>query len=69
MAMAFAFEFPLTVTEYAILTQSNALPHPAGVAVSIRQAAASDLWGFAQAGPLAQPFGFGVFYSPTTVQG
>lgn len=64
MAMQFAFEFALTVTEYAILTQSNALPHPAGVSVSILQVASTQLWGFTEAGPLAQPFGQGVFYSP-----
>jgi beta-lactam-binding protein with PASTA domain len=39
MAMQFTFAFadPLSITEYAILTQSGALPHPAGVAVTIAQ--------------------------------
>jgi beta-lactam-binding protein with PASTA domain len=35
MAMQFHFAFTLTVTELAILGQSGALPHPAGVSVTI----------------------------------
>lgn len=35
MAMAFVFNFRLTTVEYAILTQSGVLPHPAGVFYSV----------------------------------
>jgi hypothetical protein len=39
MQFTFAFANPLSETEYAILTQSGALPHPAGVGVTIAQIA------------------------------
>lgn len=35
MAMQFVFNFTLTTVEYAILTQSGVLPHPAGVFYSV----------------------------------
>src|SRR5579859_7576423 len=35
MSLAYVFKFPLTTVELAILGQSNVLPNPAGVAVSI----------------------------------
>ncbi len=35
MAMRFVFDFALTPVEYAIVSQSGALPHPAGVALSV----------------------------------
>jgi beta-lactam-binding protein with PASTA domain len=35
MSMSFKFEFALSDAEYAILTQSGALPHPAGVAYDV----------------------------------
>lgn len=35
MTMTFVFEFSLSPVEYAILTQSGALPHPAGVTVNV----------------------------------
>lgn len=63
MAMSFVFEFTLTSTEYAILTQSGALPHPAGVAYSVVVVPADELFGFAEA-VAALPFDFGVFYLP-----
>lgn len=63
MAMRFVFEFVLTSTEYAILTQSNALPHPAGVSYSV-VVLAPDTFGFVEMGPTAKPFDFGVFYLP-----
>lgn len=37
MSMSFVFEFPLTQIEFAILTQSGALPHPAGVTYNVVQ--------------------------------
>lgn len=60
MAMQFVFNFSLTTVEYAILTQSGALPHPAGVFYSvlvIRQ----GLFGFQGQGASVRPFNFGVF--------
>jgi len=62
MAMVFVFEFALTTTEYAILTQSGALPHPAGVSYSVVVIPTAALFGFSEAGAL--PFDFGVFYLP-----
>lgn len=65
MAMQFVFEFSLTQAEYAILTQSGALPHPAGVGFSvvvIPVGPGAGLFGFSEAGVTSQPFDFGVFY-------
>lgn len=65
MQMQYTFLFQLTITEYAILAQSNALPRPAGVKSFIKVISSSDtLFGFAEAGPDSQPFGSGVFYVP-----
>jgi hypothetical protein len=63
MAMRFVFEFALTNIEYAILAQSGALPHPAGVEYSVLVVPAEGLFGFQESGPLAQPFDFGTFYN------
>ena len=60
MSMQFVFNFALTTIEYAILTQSGALPHPAGVffsVVVVRQ----GLFGFQGQGPNVKPFNIGVF--------
>lgn len=62
MRMQFVFNFALTNVEYAILTQSGAMPHPAGVfysATAIRQ----GLFGFQGQGTSVRPFNFGVFNS------
>ena len=64
MAMRFVFEFSLTNIEYAILTQSGALPHPAGVRYSVLVLPTAGLFGFFENGPLVQPFDYGVFYNP-----
>jgi hypothetical protein len=64
MAMRFVFEFSLTAIEYAIITQSNALPHPAGVQYSVLVTPSNNLFGFQEAGASARPFDFGVFYNP-----
>lgn len=64
MAMRFVFEFSLTDIEYAILTQSGALPHPAGVQYSVLVLPTAGLFGFKENGPLVQPFDHGVFYHP-----
>ncbi len=63
MQMRYTFEFALEPFEYAILTQSGALPHPAGVETFIFTAAL-PLFGFSEAGTeSAAPFGEGIFYT------
>lgn len=62
MAMQFIFNFALTTVESAILTQSGALPHPAGVLYSVI-VVRSGLFGFQGQGPSVRPFNFGVFNS------
>lgn len=59
MMMRYAFEFQLTSYEFAIMTQSGALPRPAGVSATLFQSAL-PLFGFA---PDSAPFGQGVFIS------
>lgn len=61
MAMQFVFNFRLTTVEYAILTQSGALPHPAGVFYSVI-VIPGGLFGF-QGYTGALPFNYGVFNS------
>jgi len=61
MAMQFVFNFRLSTVEYAILTQSGALPHPAGVFFSV-VVIPGGLFGF-QGYTGALPFNFGVFNS------
>lgn len=61
MAMEFVFNFSLTDVEYAILTQSGALPHPAGVAYSVTQIS-QGYFGF-QGYTGAETFGHGAFYT------
>ena len=60
MQLRYTFEFDLTAYEWAIITQSGAMPHPAGVETSMFNSAL-PLFGFAEAGPSAVPFGQGVF--------
>jgi len=62
MSMTFVFEFDITQADYAILTQSGALPHPAGVSVSV--VVLGDNFGFEEMGAGAQPFDQGTFYQP-----
>lgn len=61
MSMQFVFNFRLSTVEYAILTQSNAMPHPAGVFYSVI-VIANQLFGF-QGYTGARPFNYGVFNS------
>lgn len=61
MAMSFVFEFSLSTVELAILTQSGALPHPAGVLFSVTVSPSGGNFGFAEQGGDAQPFDEGVF--------
>lgn len=65
MAMQFVFNFSLTPVEYAIVAQSGALPHPAGVFYSvIVNPSPGVLFGFANTNPgSVLPFNFGVFNS------
>lgn len=60
MALRYTFEFDLAPYEFAIMTQSGALPRPAGVNASLFQSAL-PLFGFSEAGVSAAPFGQGVF--------
>lgn len=62
MAMQFVFNFNLTTVEYAILTQSGVLPHPAGVFYSVI-VIREGLFGFQGQGPSVRPFNHGVFNS------
>jgi len=65
MSMVFVFEFEISQAEYAILTQSGALPHPAGVQYSVVVIpTAAGLFGFSEQGAGVQPFDQGVFYMP-----
>lgn len=64
MAMRYTFEFYLQPFESAILTQSGAFPHPAGVKVFILQVPVINTFGFAEAGTAsASPFNQGAFFS------
>jgi hypothetical protein len=63
MSMTFYFEFDITPAEYAILTQSGALPHPAGVQFNVVVVPAG-IFGFQEMGGPAEPFDQGVFYQP-----
>lgn len=64
MSMTFTFEFDLTAAEYAILTQSGVLPHPAGVSYNVHVIPTATFFGFSEALPGVLPFDFGVFYTP-----
>lgn len=61
MAIEFVFNFALTSIEYAILTQSNVLPHPTGVLYSVT-VIPDAFFGF-QGYSGALPFNSGVFYA------
>lgn len=65
MKMQFVFNFSLTPVEYAIVAQSGALPHPAGVLYSvIVNPSPGVFFGFANSNPgSVLPFNFGVFNS------
>lgn len=62
MQILFVFEFTLQPFELAILTQSGAVPRPAGVSSDILQIPVPTLFGFAEGS--FQPFDNGVFYFP-----
>jgi len=64
MSMTFYFEFDISPAEYAILTQSGALPHPAGVRFNVVVIPVGDVFGFQEMGGTTEPFDQGVFYQP-----
>lgn len=63
MSMVYVFEFNITPAEYAILTQSGVMPHPAGVRFSIT-VLGDNTFGFNEMGASVLPFNDGVFYAP-----
>jgi len=63
MTMSFVFEFAITAVEYAILTQSGVLPHPAGVGFNVIVIQPGQ-FNFREEGAQATPFGSGTFYLP-----
>lgn len=65
MIMTFYFQFALSQVEYAILTQSGALPHPTGVGYNV-VVILPDQIGFIQAPPAA-PLSQGTLFVPGTV--
>lgn len=62
MRMMFTFEFTLQPYEIAILTQSKAIPKPAGVSAIAQSIDVTSTFGFAEQG--GQPFDTGIFFSP-----
>lgn len=62
MTMSFVFQFGLSQVEYAILTQSGVMPHPAGVMFNVIVAPSGQI-GFAEAPP-AEPLSQGTLYVP-----
>lgn len=63
MAMSFVFEFSISAVEYAILTQSGVLPHPAAVGFNVIVRPPGQ-FNFREEGLQATPFGSGTFYLP-----
>lgn len=63
MTMTFVFEFSLSQVEYAILTQSGVMPHPAGVGFNVI-VVPNGLIGFQEAGPPYEPLSHGTLYVP-----
>jgi hypothetical protein len=62
MTMTYVFEFSLTSIEFAILSFSGVLPHPAGVLTKITVVpVVTGFFGFSEMGLGVVTFGFGVF--------
>lgn len=61
MTLDYVFDFPLSVTDMAMVTNMDVVPRPAGVLVRYLNAPKSGVFGFAGSG--LQPFGSGTFYS------
>jgi hypothetical protein len=64
MTMSFVFEFDLSLVEYALLTQSGVLTHPAGVGYSVTVIPTGGTFGFSEQGAGVTPFDEGPFYMP-----
>lgn len=64
MGMGFTFEFTLSATDIAILTQSHIFPHPAGVDAYIASFNRATTFGFA--GSNLRPFNQGTFFNGVT---
>jgi len=64
MMLRYTFEFDLAPYEIAIMTQSRALPRPAGVKAFLFNGVL-PMFGFSEAGYSAAPFGEGVFIPET----
>jgi hypothetical protein len=62
MTMSFVFEFAITQVEYAILTQTGVMPHPAGVLYNVI-VVPQGIIGFIEAPP-AEPLSQGTLYAP-----
>jgi Protein of unknown function (DUF2612)/PASTA domain len=64
MTMTYVFKFTLTPIEFAILTQSGVMPHPAGVGFNV-VVIPPAVFGFSEAGfGVYLPFNFGIYYLP-----
>ena len=64
MKMQIVFEFPLSLMDFYILTQSKALARPAGVQAWILTGwAPNQFFSFREAGSTSQPMSFGPFFS------
>jgi hypothetical protein len=63
MQMSLVFNFTLTPIQYAIVTQSGAIPHPAAVQVSIGQPVPPLTFGFQEQGAGVETFNNGTFNS------
>ena len=61
MKMRYVFNFTLLPYEFAIISQGNVLPRPAGVEVEVFQIPEGPIFGFSEAGASASPFNEGVF--------
>lgn len=64
MAMRYIFEFALEPYEIEVLRSSGAIPHPAGVKVTM-MIVDTPTFGFEEAGPPLTPFDEGPFYDGT----
>ncbi|KWO48987.1 DUF2612 domain-containing protein [Burkholderia territorii] len=62
MTMQYVFEFPMSILEVAVLTQSGVLPRPTGVLCNLVEAT-DDVFGFSNTLDDFQPFNQGVFSS------
>ncbi|MVW80167.1 DUF2612 domain-containing protein [Bordetella sp. 02P26C-1] len=62
MRMGLVFEFQLEPWQRAIIKQSDLIPRPAGVLMSLAEVPADSTFGFAEAGVTSSPFSNGSFF-------